>query len=655
MRALGVVLASALVAAVSAASASAPRQLVISASDAPTASGDVYRVTLAGRRTNLTHSPFADRQPVATPDGSRIAFLSDRDGSNQIWSVNADGTHLTQLSRGIGDVDQVTPIAWSPDGTRFLASGGGAKGAALWVLQPGRAQKRVSGFWADGGVADAAWSADGREIAYVAFGLLRVTTPSGREVFALAGLPGVDRLAWSARGPLAVHAHGSGRMLDARGRTLAAFESNALAWSPDGRLLASVHGGVLEVRDTAGKLVLRTRIFAASLVAKFAAASIGFNPQLLWTGNARVLVGNVFLHDQCGGRPGVPCPYGRPNVAVAVPSGRTSKPSQRAWFAGACGCRSADGKLLVEAVGKQAFSLRVSRAAGGGSRTLATVPGCWSDGVWTASAQSPRFAGNAVVYTSACDPPANLWLANPDGGGLRRLTDERANQTQPAWSPDGSEFAYVQAFATGCRGCSESIWARNADGSGARQVTTPPDDYGWFDEHPTFSPDGKTILFTRSPVDAEQTHLWTVPAAGGDPKDLGVAGSEPAWGPSRIGYVGPQGGVYTAAPDGSGATRVLASKWLSSPAWSRDGRLAALENKGGTTYTAVVLADGRTTSAVLPFRYVRSLAWSADGTRLLVAARTRAAGPVAVWSVKPDGTDPAQLTTSVDAQGVGAG
>lgn len=47
---------------------------------------------------NLSSNPAWDYQPTWSPDGSRIAFTSGRDGNWEIYEMNADGTHQTRLA-----------------------------------------------------------------------------------------------------------------------------------------------------------------------------------------------------------------------------------------------------------------------------------------------------------------------------------------------------------------------------------------------------------------------------------------------------------------------------------------------------------------------------------------------------------------------------
>ncbi|HXG63974.1 MAG TPA: S9 family peptidase, partial [Blastocatellia bacterium] len=80
---------------------------------------DMYRSNLwivdvdGSRVRELTHGNWRDSSPVWSPDGKRLAFLSDRDGSTQLhvmWVDTRDVAQLTHLERAPSD------LRWSPDG-----------------------------------------------------------------------------------------------------------------------------------------------------------------------------------------------------------------------------------------------------------------------------------------------------------------------------------------------------------------------------------------------------------------------------------------------------------------------------------------------------------------------------------------------------------
>src|SRR5207247_11024943 len=68
----------------------------------------------------LTEGPAWDGDPAWSPDGQRIAFSSQRDGSTDIYVMNADGSGLRRVTAGPFDQQP----AWSPDGARIVFTAG---------------------------------------------------------------------------------------------------------------------------------------------------------------------------------------------------------------------------------------------------------------------------------------------------------------------------------------------------------------------------------------------------------------------------------------------------------------------------------------------------------------------------------------------------
>jgi Tol biopolymer transport system component len=114
----------------------------------------------------LTNDPFRDRYPRWSPDGSRLAFQSDRGGRYEIWSIRADGSGLAPVTQTSGD--SVSYPVWSPDG-RWLAVEVGDRGTALLDLSLPLAQRRplpLPPIGADGRRFEAvSWSPDGKWLA----------------------------------------------------------------------------------------------------------------------------------------------------------------------------------------------------------------------------------------------------------------------------------------------------------------------------------------------------------------------------------------------------------------------------------------------------------------------------------------------------------
>jgi TolB protein len=339
---------------------------------------------------------------------------------------------------------------------------------------------------------------------------------------------------------------------------------------------------------------------------------------------------------------------GPSDVGVDTATGKTFSATARFF-----GTRSPDGRLVVEvAKSGDAFAVQVSPLLGSGSQTYGRVPGCYDDGVFVAALQSLQFVPGhkSLVYESYCPEPfAALYAVSAAGGGLTRLTHVQEQELSPSWSPDGSRIVYEQSQYTGlsCKGCPSSLWIANADGSHRRQLTNPIEQY---DVSPSWSPDGKRIVFSRSSPSSAGT-LFVISAAGGTLRSLHVAASEVAWGTSRIAYLvdGLRGeAVWTAAPDGSRKRRIAAHlARAGSLAWSRSGRLGYLEGN----HVAVLADGGRLRKVPLPFAMVVSLAWSPDGSRFVVTAGANGSATHDVYTVRIDGSGRKRLTKNMDAMG----
>jgi Tol biopolymer transport system component len=93
----------------------------------------IYTMNVDGSNVvRLTHTLARNFHPDWSPDGRRIAFVSERDGQSEIYVMNADGTDQRRLTFNIGSVR--TPH-WSPDGTHILFAADRAGNFDLYLMR----------------------------------------------------------------------------------------------------------------------------------------------------------------------------------------------------------------------------------------------------------------------------------------------------------------------------------------------------------------------------------------------------------------------------------------------------------------------------------------------------------------------------------------
>jgi dipeptidyl aminopeptidase/acylaminoacyl peptidase len=312
-----------------------------------------------------------------------------------------------------------------------------------------------------------------------------------------------------------------------------------------------------------------------------------------------------------------------------------------------------------------------------------------------------------VVEKEANKTNSDIWLIPSDGGEMRQLTNSPKHDRHPRWSPDGRWIAFEST-----RDGSSQIYLVHPDGSGLKQLTTLSTEAS----QGCWSPDGSEIAFVSSVfpefsekpfpesdalnkakqalldtgkvkariitsllyrhwdswVDGKRQHLFLVPAAGGDPKDV-TPGDRDAVPTSSTFSAGddfdfsPDGSelAYTATPVPvreqawstnhdilvlnlkTGERKTLTTNPAADgfPRYSPDGKYMAWRAQSRTGFEAdrwqLILMDrssGKLKSLTENFDAgIEEFCWSPDGKKLYFTAEEKAAIPI--WSVSVKGGD----------------
>ncbi len=177
---------------------------------------------------------------------------------------------------------------------------------------------------------------------------------------------------------------------------------------------------------------------------------------------------------------------------------------------------SPDSKYIVfsMAVGGNTDIYRVS--AGGGPATRLTT----SPGIDTGASYSPD--GSKIVFESDRSGGQQLYVMNADGSNQNRISFGGGRYGTPVWSPRGDLIAFTKL------GGAFNIGIMGIDGSGEKILT-----HGWQDEGPSWSPNGRVVMFFRTGQGSGKADLWSVDLTGVNERPIPTPldGSDPAWGP----------------------------------------------------------------------------------------------------------------------------
>ncbi len=245
-----------------------------------------------------------------------------------------------------------------------------------------------------------------------------------------------------------------------------------------------------------------------------------------------------------------------------------------------------------------------------------------------------------IAYVTKASQRFQLWVADADGENAQSALSSPEPIISPAWSPDGSQLAYVSFESR------KPVIYIHSVGTGKRRLIA---NFKGSNSAPAWSPDGKTLAVTLSRDGGSQ--LFLLNASGGEPRRLIQSGSidtEPVFSPDgqSIYFVSDRGGspqIYKVFVSGLGVERVtFTGTYNISPALSPDGRwIAYISRVGGAFKLHVMELAGGNPTAISDTTADESPSFSPNGKLLVYATQQR--GREALMTSTLDGKVKARL------------
>jgi len=247
-------------------------------------------------------------------------------------------------------------------------------------------------------------------------------------------------------------------------------------------------------------------------------------------------------------------------------------------------------------------------------------------------------------YRNDVTSKGDIYLMNPDGSNLTRLTSGADDERMPAWSWNNQQIAYVRNRPANFQSLPD-VYVVNFNGTGGHWLSPVAD--GLVKTEPAWSPDGTRIVVTRGGA-----YLGWVDVVTGQYHDFqtragSLVGSHGSYSKDGSRIVFSQtNNISVMSANGSGITKLIGAPGLAffAPAYSPDGtKIAFVSDMSGPTLLYVMNADGTGVTPLTSTSGDKTPSWSPDGKKIAFA-RMQGGSLVQVWSINADGSNLAPLT-----------
>jgi Tol biopolymer transport system component len=460
---------------------------------------EIYTASSDGSElTNITNNPGRDMDPVWSPDGKRIAFVSDDrsgSGSLQIYSMNPDGTDLIRLTN-IPDTEWWAGMDWSPDGKYLVAQhfpiesqqttpGNGP--TSIYLINADGSGTTPLTENESGGDHSPKWSPKGDLIAFLhtESDLTQVYTihPDGNGLFKLSDSERNDSVFnWSSDGSQIMY-----------------FSSPINCFPPD----TCPRNEIWSVRADGAERVMLL-VLPDSITPDAALDQVDWAPdRVAWSPDGTRLISVTW--DSPPGSPGnsylsILSPFDNSDPVHKKLAGHIAEiswsPDGLSFTFGSDASGNWDIYTLsvidvIQNPSAEPIQITNSLSA---DMSPAWQPIMLEDLTETQSTPEPEKTSSydgLIVFTRVEGDNTDIYTIRPDGTDLKRLTNHPAFDGEPLWSSDGTRIVFESG-----RDHNIDIYTMNPDGSNLQQLTTNPG----FDGFANWSPDGQKIVYISSTI-----------------------------------------------------------------------------------------------------------------------------------------------------------